>query len=129
MFVVSCEMRLAVRLDSKFVRTRNLFANAHPAIVQRSMRRLANSNTNPKDQLGVTIVLGARIIQPFLPPCRTFLIERTGCRAGQRALSANSVLPGPYWFALLIMSIGLAVVGIALSLSQGTGIPEVDVSA
>lgn len=85
--------------------------------------------SNPKDQLGVTIVLGARIIQPFLPPCRTFLIERTGCRAGQRVLSANSVLPGPYCFALLIMSIGLAVVGIALSLSQGTGIPEVEVSA
>jgi hypothetical protein len=30
---------------------------------------------------------------------------------------------------LLIMSIGLAVVGIALSLSQGTGIPEVKVNA
>ena len=28
-----------------------------------------------KDQLGVVIVLGARIIQPFLPPCRSFFFE------------------------------------------------------
>jgi hypothetical protein len=58
-----------------------------------------------------------------------YFIPIPRCRAGQRVLSANSVLPGPYYFALLIMSIGLAVVGIALSLSQGTGIPEVEVSA
>jgi hypothetical protein len=34
-----------------------------------------------------------------------------------------------YCFPFFRMSIGLEVVGIALSLSQGTGIPEVEVSA
>jgi hypothetical protein len=40
---------------------------------------------NPKDQLGMVIVLGARIIQPFLPPCRSLFLERAlvgFCRFG-----------------------------------------------